>query len=123
MEQRISLVTLGIADLTRGRRRLARRRRARRRHHQPPAQADWGGTTGAFADPDGYVREVAQPRLDHQPRRHSTHLTREPDRFRASTTMYFAPAVAIALLTLAATGTVIAGLTGGHTACSKIICG
>jgi hypothetical protein len=23
------------------------------------AQADWGGTTGAFADPDGYVWEVA----------------------------------------------------------------
>ncbi|HZS22195.1 MAG TPA: VOC family protein, partial [Pseudonocardiaceae bacterium] len=24
-----------------------------------PARADWGGTTGAFADPDGYVWEVA----------------------------------------------------------------
>jgi uncharacterized glyoxalase superfamily protein PhnB len=24
-----------------------------------PPQADWGGTTGAFADPDGYVWEVA----------------------------------------------------------------
>lgn len=24
-----------------------------------PAMADWGGTTGAFADPDGYVWEVA----------------------------------------------------------------
>jgi uncharacterized protein len=24
-----------------------------------PATADWGGTTGAFADPDGYVWEVA----------------------------------------------------------------
>ncbi len=24
-----------------------------------PAPADWGGTTGAFADPDGYVWEVA----------------------------------------------------------------
>jgi uncharacterized glyoxalase superfamily protein PhnB len=23
------------------------------------APADWGGTTGAFADPDGYVWEVA----------------------------------------------------------------
>jgi uncharacterized protein len=23
------------------------------------ARADWGGTTGAFADPDGYVWEVA----------------------------------------------------------------
>jgi catechol 2,3-dioxygenase-like lactoylglutathione lyase family enzyme len=26
---------------------------------RPPARADWGGTTGAFADPDGYVWEVA----------------------------------------------------------------
>jgi hypothetical protein len=26
---------------------------------RPAARADWGGTTGAFADPDGYVREVA----------------------------------------------------------------
>jgi catechol 2,3-dioxygenase-like lactoylglutathione lyase family enzyme len=26
---------------------------------RPAAQADWGGTTGAFADPDGYVWEVA----------------------------------------------------------------
>ncbi len=26
---------------------------------RPPAVADWGGTTGAFADPDGYVWEVA----------------------------------------------------------------
>ena len=25
----------------------------------PGANADWGGTTGAFADPDGYVWEVA----------------------------------------------------------------
>jgi catechol 2,3-dioxygenase-like lactoylglutathione lyase family enzyme len=24
-----------------------------------PARAEWGGTTGAFADPDGYVWEVA----------------------------------------------------------------
>jgi catechol 2,3-dioxygenase-like lactoylglutathione lyase family enzyme len=24
-----------------------------------PVSADWGGTTGAFADPDGYVWEVA----------------------------------------------------------------
>jgi uncharacterized protein len=24
-----------------------------------PVEADWGGTTGAFADPDGYVWEVA----------------------------------------------------------------
>jgi uncharacterized glyoxalase superfamily protein PhnB len=26
---------------------------------RPAGQADWGGTTGAFADPDGYVWEVA----------------------------------------------------------------
>jgi uncharacterized protein len=26
---------------------------------RPSARADWGGTTGAFADPDGYVWEVA----------------------------------------------------------------
>jgi catechol 2,3-dioxygenase-like lactoylglutathione lyase family enzyme len=26
---------------------------------RPSAPADWGGTTGAFADPDGYVWEVA----------------------------------------------------------------
>lgn len=26
---------------------------------RPPARAEWGGTTGAFADPDGYVWEVA----------------------------------------------------------------
>jgi predicted lactoylglutathione lyase len=26
---------------------------------RPPAIATWGGTTGAFADPDGYVWEVA----------------------------------------------------------------
>jgi catechol 2,3-dioxygenase-like lactoylglutathione lyase family enzyme len=26
---------------------------------RPVAQAEWGGTSGAFADPDGYVWEVA----------------------------------------------------------------
>jgi hypothetical protein len=26
---------------------------------RPAAVADWGGTSGAFADPDGYVWEVA----------------------------------------------------------------
>lgn len=26
---------------------------------RPSGHADWGGTTGAFADPDGYVWEVA----------------------------------------------------------------
>ena len=34
-----------------------------------PAVADWGGTTGAFADPDGYVWEVA----------HNPGWTLEPD--------------------------------------------
>jgi uncharacterized protein len=24
-----------------------------------PSQAEWGGTSGAFADPDGYVWEIA----------------------------------------------------------------
>src|SRR5579884_2444477 len=27
---------------------------------RPAARAEWGGTTGAFADPEGYVWEVAQ---------------------------------------------------------------
>ena len=26
---------------------------------RPAARAEWGGTSGAFADPDGYVWEVA----------------------------------------------------------------
>jgi uncharacterized protein len=26
---------------------------------RPAARVDWGGTSGAFADPDGYVWEVA----------------------------------------------------------------
>jgi catechol 2,3-dioxygenase-like lactoylglutathione lyase family enzyme len=26
---------------------------------RPPAKMDWGGTSGAFADPEGYVWEVA----------------------------------------------------------------
>jgi predicted lactoylglutathione lyase len=26
---------------------------------RPAARAEWGGTTGAFADPDGYVWEIA----------------------------------------------------------------
>jgi uncharacterized protein len=33
---------------------------------RPAAQAEWGGTSGAFADRDGYVWEVANnPGLDH----------------------------------------------------------
>ena len=27
--------------------------------HRPAARMDWGGTSGAFADPEGYVWEVA----------------------------------------------------------------
>jgi uncharacterized glyoxalase superfamily protein PhnB len=50
MEQRISLVTLGVTDLTEN----AGGTIVRHAH-----RADWGGTTGAFADPDGYVWEVA----------------------------------------------------------------
>lgn len=26
---------------------------------RPAARAEWGGTSGAFADPDGYVWEIA----------------------------------------------------------------
>jgi predicted enzyme related to lactoylglutathione lyase len=36
---------------------------------RPAAQAEWGGMTGAFADPDGYVWEVA----------HNPAWTIEPD--------------------------------------------
>jgi uncharacterized glyoxalase superfamily protein PhnB len=42
MEQRISLVTLAGGTIVRA-----------------AGRADWGGTAGAFADPDGYVGEVA----------------------------------------------------------------
>ncbi len=114
MEQRISLVTLGVTDLTRARRFyealgwagaqqpddevcffqaggmvfglwsalgghgapgielaynvrsphevevvLADAERAGGTIVRPAAPATWGGTTGAFADPDGYVWEVA----------------------------------------------------------------
>jgi catechol 2,3-dioxygenase-like lactoylglutathione lyase family enzyme len=114
MEQRISLVTLGVADLDRARAfyealgwsgaqqpdeeivffqaggmvfglwtalgghgapgielahnvrspqevdaLLARAVQAGATLRRPPARADWGGYTGAFADPDGYVWEVA----------------------------------------------------------------
>jgi hypothetical protein len=114
MEQRISLVTLGVADLTRARRFyeafgwdgaqqpddevcffqaggmvfglwtalgghgapgielaynvrspedvdtvLADAERAGGSILRPASQAPWRGTTGAFADPDGYVWEVA----------------------------------------------------------------
>jgi predicted lactoylglutathione lyase len=45
MDQRISLVTLGVTDLPRARSFYE--------------ALGWGGTTGAFADPDGYVWEVA----------------------------------------------------------------
>ena len=114
MEQRISLVTLGVADLARARAFyealgwtgarqpddevcffqaggrvfglwtalgghgapgielaynvrspqevdavLAEAQRAGGTIKRPAARADWGGITGAFADPDGYVWEVA----------------------------------------------------------------
>src|ERR1700749_1962519 len=109
MEQRISLVTLGVADLARARAFYealgwtgARQpddevcffqaggmvfglwtalgghgapgvalaynvrspeevdaQRAGGTIRRPAARADWGGITGAFADPDGYVWEVA----------------------------------------------------------------
>ena len=114
MEPRISLVTLGVEDLTRARRFyeamgwhdaeqpdndvcffqaggmvfglwtalgghgapgielaynvhspedvgivLAEAERAGGKIFRPSAPAEWGGTTGAFADPDGYVWEVA----------------------------------------------------------------
>ena len=38
---------------------LADAGRAGARIVRPAARADWGGYTGAFADPDGYVWEVA----------------------------------------------------------------
>jgi catechol 2,3-dioxygenase-like lactoylglutathione lyase family enzyme len=114
MEQRISLVTLGVSDLSRARAfyealgwtgaqqpddevcffqaggmifglwtalgghgapgielaqnvrspeavsaLLREAREAGGRIVRPAAAAEWGGTTGAFADPDGYVWEVA----------------------------------------------------------------
>lgn len=114
MEQRISLVTLGVADLARARSFyealgwtgarqpddevcffqaegmvfglwtalgghgapgielahnvrspeevavvLAEAQRAGGTITRPAGRAEWGGTTGAFADPDGYVWEVA----------------------------------------------------------------
>ena len=38
---------------------LSRPSRPARTIVRPAAEAEWGGTTGAFADPDGYVWEVA----------------------------------------------------------------
>lgn len=38
---------------------LAEVERAGGRIVRPAGRADWGGTTGAFSDPDGYVWEVA----------------------------------------------------------------
>jgi uncharacterized protein len=38
---------------------LAEAQRAGGTIKRPAAKADWGGITGAFADPDGYVWEVA----------------------------------------------------------------
>jgi catechol 2,3-dioxygenase-like lactoylglutathione lyase family enzyme len=100
MEQRISLVTLGVTDLRRARSfyeamgwdgaqqpdrevcffqaggmvlglwtalgghgapgsELAQNVRAGGKIVRPAARAEWGGMSGAFADPDGYVWEVA----------------------------------------------------------------
>lgn len=84
LEQRISLVTLGVADLARARAfyETLGWRGAKQPDDEvcffqaggmvfglwtalggtivrPAAQTDWGGTSGAFADPDGYVWEVA----------------------------------------------------------------
>lgn len=38
---------------------LAEAERAGGTINRPAGRAEWGGTTGAFADPDGYVWEVA----------------------------------------------------------------
>jgi uncharacterized protein len=38
---------------------LAEAERAGATIHRPATVAEWGGTTGAFADPDGYIWEVA----------------------------------------------------------------
>jgi uncharacterized glyoxalase superfamily protein PhnB len=38
---------------------LAEAERAGGRVVRPAEVAEWGGTTGAFSDPDGYVWEVA----------------------------------------------------------------
>ena len=38
---------------------LAEAERAGGTIKRPAGRAEWGGTTGAFADPDGYVWEVA----------------------------------------------------------------
>ena len=38
---------------------LAEAERAGGTIRRPAGRAEWGGTTGAFADPDGYVWEVA----------------------------------------------------------------
>ena len=86
MEQRISLVTLGVNDLAKARAFyealgghgapgielahnvrspeevdavLAEAERAGGTIKRPGARAEWGGYSGAFADPDGYVWEVA----------------------------------------------------------------
>lgn len=61
MEQRISLITLGVADLARARGfyEALGWSVAGGSIIRHAAIAVWGGTTGAFADPDGYVWEVA----------------------------------------------------------------
>jgi uncharacterized protein len=73
MEQRISLVTLGVSDLRRARAFYEALGWARPQQpddevcffqaggtiRRAAAAMDWGGTSGAFADPDGNVWEIA----------------------------------------------------------------
>ena len=69
MEQRLSLVTLGVADLSRAKefyvsredvdRLLAKAEAVGGRILRGAQEASWGGYTGYFADPDGHVWEVA----------------------------------------------------------------
>ncbi len=52
MEPRISLITLGVSDLqlaVQGGAKLVKE----------AMEADWGGYSGYFADPDGHLWEVA----------------------------------------------------------------
>jgi uncharacterized glyoxalase superfamily protein PhnB len=53
MEPRISLVTLGVADLA------AQARAACARIAREPAETFWGGYAGVFHDLDGHPWEVA----------------------------------------------------------------
>jgi len=77
MEQRVSLITLGVADLQRSREfyeHLGWRRSIHREEVdvvlaeakasggkllKPAQEAFWGGYSGYFSDPDGFLWEVA----------------------------------------------------------------